>query len=97
MAKNTPENYEKRAIKEYLALNGWFYYHNLAGLGVYPGVPDITAIKRGFVLQIEVKARHGKQSPNQREFENNWTEAGGAYFCGNFDDLIRYLKDNGKT
>jgi Holliday junction resolvase len=93
----TAETSEKKAIKEYLALKGWFYYHNLAAMGVYPGIPDITAIKNGQVLQIEVKKSGWKESnsktrDNQRQFERDWTECGGAYFCGTLDQLINFLK-----
>ena len=60
----TAETAEKKAIKDYLRLKGWYVYHNLAGLGCYAGLADLTAIKKGRVLQIEVKAGKGKQSDN---------------------------------
>jgi Holliday junction resolvase len=88
----TKETAEKKAVKDYLALKGYYFYHNLAGLGCKAGVPDITAIKGGSVWQIEVKAGKGKQSPNQLAFQQVWEFYGGNYICGGIDDIIKKLK-----
>ena len=87
----TPETYEKKAIKDYLTLEGIFYYHNLAGLGCYPGIADITAIKNGIVYQIEVKAAKGRQSELQRQFQASWEAAGGVYILGGIDEVMTAL------
>jgi len=83
----TPETLEKRSIREYVAFLGGYTYHNLAGLGCYPGLADITAIIKGKVIQIEVKAGKGKQSQNQKNFQDNWEYYGGNYICGDFDKV----------
>ena len=75
----TQETAEKKAIKMYLNLKGYFVYHNLAGIGVFKGIPDLTAIKNGIVWQIEVKAKGGRQSEGQKEFEKQWQEQGINY------------------
>ncbi len=93
MSKSTPETYEKKAIKDYLNLIGAFVYHNLAGLGVYPGVPDLTAIYKGNVYQIEVKTDKGKQSSNQKTFQQRWEESGGTYILGGLNDVIDKLNE----
>jgi len=85
----TKETSEKKAIKEYLKIRNVFFYHNLAGLGVFPGVPDITAIKDGIVYQIEVKIKGGRQSENQKEFQRRWTKNGGRYILGGLDEVIK--------
>jgi hypothetical protein len=85
--KITPETSEKIAIKSYLALKRYFFYHNFAGLGVYRGISDLTAIKNGQVIQIEVKKKNGIQSENQKEFQREWEEAGGIYIIGDFDKV----------
>jgi hypothetical protein len=87
--KITPETAEKKAIKDFLNARGWFWYPNTAGLGSKPGIPDLTAIKKGFVVQIEVKAGKGKQSPKQVEFEIDWKNSGGTYICGGLDDVMQ--------
>lgn len=88
----TPESQEKQAIKQYLKLKGVFFYHNLAGLGVYPGVPDLTAIKNGKVYQIEVKCKKGVQSCNQEKFQEEWESQGGTYIIGGIDEIINAIK-----
>lgn len=88
----TPETCEKKAIKEYLNLKGVFFYHNLAGLGVYPGISDFTAIKNGVVYQIEVKAKKGKQSEVQRIFQKDWENQGGIYIVGGVDEVMKIIK-----
>ncbi len=93
--KITPETAEKQAIKEYLILKGFFVYHNLAGLGVFKGIPDLTAISsNGQVFQIEVKAPGGRQSENQVNFEYEWESRGGLYICGTFDEVKRFIDNN---
>lgn len=87
----TPETAEKNAIKDYLRMKGVFFYHNLAGLGVYPGIPDLTAIKNGSVYQIEVKAKTGRQSERQKEFKRDWEQMGGVYILGGIDEVMKYL------
>ncbi len=89
----TPENREKQAIKQYLRIKGLFFYHNLAGLGVYPGIPDITAIDlTGKIFQIEVKAKSGIQSDCQKKFQNMWEANGGTYILGGIDEVMKVIK-----
>jgi hypothetical protein len=87
----TPETQEKKAIKEYLSLRGVFYYHNLAGLGVFKGIADLTAIKNGKCYQIEVKVGDHKQTPHQANFQKEWEAHGGIYICGGLGEVIKYL------
>ena len=89
----TPETSEKKLIKDWLNLTGWFVYHNLAGLGVYPGIADLTAIKEGVIVQIEIKTKANKQSDRQREFEGRWKTAGGYYVSGGFDKIKEYIEN----
>ena len=83
----TPETALKSAIKSYLQWNGWFVWHSLQGLGCYPGVADLTAIKEGRVLFIEVKTPRGRQSENQILFGNDVRTHGGTY------KVVRSLDD----
>ena len=89
----TPETAEKKAIRDYLRLKGAFVFHNLAGLGVYPGLADLTAIYKGKVYQIEVKAagvKH-KQSANQKQFQEDWEAQGGIYILGGIDEVMKKI------
>ena len=91
----TEETALKRQIKDYLKLKGWFVYHNLAGIGVYPGLADITAIKAGRVLQLEVKIKSGgRVSQHQQEFWRQWTGHGGEYYVVHgVEEVIRICED----
>ncbi len=92
--KVTEETAEKKAVRDYFNARGFFYYHNLAGMGVYPGIADYTVIKKGFVFQIEVKKQvGGVQSENQKIFEQKWCGNGGNYICGNSEQIINYLEN----
>lgn len=87
----TPEGREKQAIKQYLKLKGIFYYHNLAGLGCYAGLADLTAIKDGMTYQIEVKTKKGVQSDKQKQFQQDWEDRGGKYILGGIDEVMEFL------
>lgn len=88
----TEETAEKKAIKQYLKIKGAFVYHNLAGLGVYPGIPDLTCIYKGKVYQIEVKTKKGRQSSNQKLFQDDWESQGGIYILGGIDKIMKIIK-----
>lgn len=91
MSKQTPETAEKHAVKEWLCLRGYFHFPLMAGMGAYPGAPDIVAIKNGQVYAIEVKKPGGKQSPKQVNFQIDWELHGGKYIIGTFDDIRLHI------
>lgn len=92
--KITEETAEKKTLRDFLNLKGFFFYHNLAGMGVFPGIADYIAIKQGYVFQLEVKKpKGGVQSENQKKFQENWERMGGNYICGCADQIISYLLD----
>ena len=74
-------------IKEYLQWNGWFVYYNLQGLGCYPGLSDLVAIKNGKVVHLEIKKPAGRQSQKQKMFQENIERHGGVY------EVARSLED----
>jgi uncharacterized protein Veg len=94
----TPETTIKKQVKQYLSLKGWFHFPILQGLGAYPGIPDIIAMKRKKlikqytycdVLFIEVKSERGKQSTVQKNFQAKIEEQYGSYLVvRSVDDLV---------
>ena len=91
----TPETAIKKEIKDYLRVNGWFVFHLLAGLGCYPGAPDLIAINRGVVLFIEVKTETGKLSDNQAQFGIDLGLKQGCYIVARgYEDIIKYVECN---
>lgn len=86
----TPETAIKKQIKDYLKIKGWFCFYNLQGLGAYHGVPDLTAIKNGRVIQIEVKTKTGRQSKGQIQFQRDWQFFGGEYVVArSYEDFLK--------
>jgi hypothetical protein len=54
--KQTPEGVEKKAIKDYLKMQGWLVETNVQGPYTKDGRPDLEASRRGVTIRIEVKA-----------------------------------------
>lgn len=69
----------QRQIRDYLRWTGWFVYKNHQSLGSYRGVADLTAIKDGRVVWIEVKKPGGRQSREQEKFQREIEAHGGVY------------------
>ena len=75
-------------VKDYLEWQGWFVFYHLQGLGSYPGLPDLQAVKDGRTLYIEVKRPTGRQSAHQKRFQQAVESAGGTYILvSSVDDL----------
>lgn len=57
------------------------------------GSPDIICVVDGQFIGIEVKAKGGKQSPAQKEFQGRLVLAGGKYILAyDLDDVIKSFK-----
>ena len=83
----------QRAIRDYLRLMGWFVWHNLQSLGSYRGLADLTAVKDGTVLFIEVKTSKGRLTQHQERFRDHLTQAGGHYVVArSIDDVEEAIK-----
>lgn len=84
----TPETALKHAVKQYLSLQGWsHWWHLQSSFGVYPGLPDIEAIKDGRTVYIETKTPKGQLSPAQEAFKKMIEDAGGTYL------VVRQIED----
>lgn len=91
--KKTPETLVKKEIKDWFDLYGWEYFANLQGLGSYPGLSDFIAFHYGVVLFVEVKAKNGKQSPKQKEFEAKVKAQNCHYILARgYEDIENYLQ-----
>ena len=42
-----------RQIQDYLKWQGWFVFYLLQGLGSYPGLSDLVAVKGGWVAVLD--------------------------------------------
>lgn len=91
MPKQT-ENQIQSAIREYLQWKGWFVIRNQQSLGSHKGLSDLTAIKSGQVLWIEVKTPSGRLSQYQEQFRTEIEGHGGRYLMAkSVEDIVQYL------
>jgi len=81
------ETYIRRSISEALRRAGWDVTYHLQGVGCRKGFPDLTAMKEGQTVYIEVKTETGRQSDYQKEFERTCIAHGCKYI------LARSVKD----
>ena len=81
------ETYIRRSISETLRRAGWDVTYHLQGVGCRKGFPDLTAMKDGRTIYIEVKTATGRQSDYQKEFERICIKHGCTYI------LARSVKD----
>lgn len=72
-----------------------FEAKNMKLEGTLPGVADLQIIMNKKTFFIEMKAREGKQSLKQKEFENKVKEQGFDYFiCRSFDEFKKIIENN---
>lgn len=82
-----------REVRHWLHFNQWFVIRNHQGLGCHRGLSDLTAIKDGRVLWIEVKTANGRLSHWQEQFQDDISFYGGEYvLVRSLEDLIQYLQ-----
>ena len=86
------ENQIQSAIREYLQYNGWFVIRNQQSLGSLKGLADLTAIRNGKVLWIEVKTPKGRLSEWQTKFKAEIEAHGGIYLeARSVEDVEQFL------
>lgn len=93
----------QNAIIEYLTYNRYFFYRNNTGaakmangrfvsFGV-KGAPDIVCCIKGKFVGIEVKRTGGKQSVEQKLFQQALERSGGIYILAySVDDVINAIR-----
>ena len=77
--KGPTETDIQNAIRDFLRWRGWFVIRHQQGLGSHKGLSDLTAIKNGRTVYIEVKNIFGKLSEKQIEFKSDIENHGGIY------------------
>ncbi len=82
----------RQQVKEFLQWRGWFVFYNLQGLGCYPGLSDLVAVKKSKVVYIELKTKTGKQSEKQKEFQQDLEAAGGTYVLARGIEDVEHLE-----
>ncbi|MBP2638872.1 MAG: hypothetical protein H6Q72_4779 [Firmicutes bacterium] len=78
-------------IRDRLRWDKWFVIRHQQGLGCHKGLSDLTAIKNGHTVYIEVKKPKGRQSDVQKDFQNDIESHGGVYVLAKSVDDIEFL------
>lgn len=77
----------QKQIVDYLKATRWLVIRNQQNIGSHKGLSDLTALRDGRVLFIEVKGPRGVQSDHQERFQREVEAHGGQYV------LARRLED----
>lgn len=83
----------RKAVVDYLRWTGWFVFYHLQGLGSYPGMPDIQAVRAGRTVYIELKRPGGRQRPDQVQFQADVEAAGGTYILARGVEDVEWLNE----
>lgn len=91
-----------KACRIYLVQHGWKITRHQQGMGARKGFPDLTAIRDGITIYVEIKkpaqvTESGRRVPggvlsdDQRKFQAETEAAGGIYIVATgIDDLEPY-------
>lgn len=84
----------RHSITEALRLAGWDVTYHLQGVGCRKGFPDLTAMRDGQTVYIEVKTETGRQSQYQKDFQRICKSHGCKYILArsvrDIDELLNY-------
>ena len=68
-----------KQVRELLRWRDWYVIRNHQSMGSHRGLSDLTAIRSGRVLWIEIKKPGGKLSDHQERFKTEIEGHGGTY------------------
>ena len=91
--KRQPESLILGAVRQFLQLGGWLVIRHQQGLGAYKGFPDLTAVKDGRTVYVEVKTPTGRQSEAQVAFQREVEERGCEYIVARSTADVAHLCD----
>jgi Holliday junction resolvase len=80
-----------RAVRDYLRVEGWLVIRNQQGLGSYKGLPDLTAIRAGQVVWVELKTPRGHLSEDQERFRADIEQHGGRWLLARSVEDVEFL------
>lgn len=90
--RQNPETVIQNQVREALRFDGWYVIRHQQGLGSHAGLSDLTAIKDGRTIYIEIKTPSGHQSDYQKQFQKEIEIHGGTYIiCRKLEDIQPYL------
>ena len=81
----------QNAIRDYLLWRGWYVIRHHQSLGSLKGLSDLTAIKDGWTVYVEVKTQKGTLSEDQEKFKDNVIAHGGTYVVARSVEDVQFL------
>lgn len=85
-------------LRDFLKLSGWDVTVHYQGPLSAKGFPDMTALRDGVTVYIEVKTEDGVQSRWQKDYQRRIEEHGGKYVLARqLEDLIHLCPDTLKV
>ena len=90
------ENEIQSQVRDYLRLKNWYVIRNQQGLGSHRGQADLTTVKNGRVIFIEIKTGKGKLSKHQEKFRDDILSHGGEYVViRSLDEIMQWERMTG--
>jgi len=75
-------------VSQFLRVDGYFVFPNRQDQLSYAGISDLTAIKDGRIIWIEIKTDRDTQNPKQIKFQKDIEENDGEYrVARSIDDI----------
>ncbi len=86
-----PESAILHAVRSHLRLMGWMVVRNVGCLGSHPGLSDLTAMREGTTIFVEVKTLTGRLSEPQERFRCDVEAHGATYLVvRSVDDMAAF-------
>lgn len=87
------ENEIQAQIRMRLQYAGWYVIRHQQGMGSLKGLSDLSAIKDGRTVYIEVKKPGGVQSQYQKNFQEAIESHGGRYILAkSVEDVVEMIE-----
>ena len=87
------ENEIQNEIRERLRWAGWYVIRHQQSMGSLKGLSDLSAIRNGQTVYIEVKKPGGVQSQYQKDFQEEVESHGACYILAYSVDDVDELVD----
>lgn len=90
--KGNPETEIQNSVRDLLRADGWFVIRHQQGMGAHKGLSDLTALKDGVTIYVEIKTPKGRLSEWQEIFKKDIEAHGGRYIvCRSIEDIYPVL------
>ena len=98
IAGEMTEKYLQKLVVELATRLGWLVYHTFDSRRSNPGFPDLMMTRKGELLAVELKSKHGKLTDAQKKWLLQLEQVRGCWtyvwkpedwFNGNIEEALR--------